>query len=214
MRALPRGTDALFSQKIPNTEFTSRPWRIHEFIDDFVLEDVWELPISGGPDDLATLVRYSTSAENTTMSANVVTRELWNLRWRLGALLGWDSADQQVGKRVASLRDRLPEDLLAATGPDMQQAPFRTVYLTHDEWTAEFSASIGHIVMHQGWVQRADGSYYSQMTALVKTYGVFGKLYMASIRPIRSLVVYPLMFRTMQRQWPEIQRKWAKPQAQ
>ena len=30
--------------KLPDTEHTSRPWRIHELTPDFRLEDVWGLP--------------------------------------------------------------------------------------------------------------------------------------------------------------------------
>ncbi|MFD0332157.1 hypothetical protein ACFQZC_38120 [Streptacidiphilus monticola] len=33
------------------------------------------------------------------------------MRWKLGALLGWDDPAEGVGSRVMSLRDRLPEDL-------------------------------------------------------------------------------------------------------
>ncbi|MFG1796146.1 DUF2867 domain-containing protein [Nocardia sp. NPDC049149] len=190
--------------RIPDTEFTSRPWRIHEFIDGFVLEDVWAMPISGGPDDLSTVVEYATSDKNTSLSSNVVVRQLFALRWRLGKLLGWDSERQQVGKRAVSLRDGLPADLLAVRGPDMVTTPFKSVYLTHDEWVAEFSASMGHIVMHHGWVKKDDGTYYSQMTALVKPYGFFGKLYMASINPIRRLIVYPLQAKAIRREFPQL----------
>lgn len=156
-----------FSLRIPNSEFTSRPWRVHEVIDGFRVEDVWALPTPGGPDDLETLVRFAASSENTTLTSNPVIRGLFKLRWQLGERLGWDDEKQKVGKRVASLRDDLPEDLLAAErGPDMALTPFKSVFLTHDEWTAEFSAAMGHIVMHHGWVKGEDGRYYSQMTSL------------------------------------------------
>ncbi|WP_231500068.1 DUF2867 domain-containing protein [Saccharothrix sp. NRRL B-16314] len=209
-----RITDAVedfFSLRIPKEEFTSRPWRVHELLDDgFRIEDVWALPTPGGPDDLETLVRYAASADNETLTSNVAVRELFALRWRLGELLGWDKEEQQVGKRVASLRDNLPEDLLLGErGPDMALTPFKSVFLTHDEWTAEFSAAMGHIVMHHGWVQGEDGKHYSQMTSLVKTYGVFGELYMAAIKPVRYLVVYPLQFRSIREVWPKVLREWS-----
>jgi hypothetical protein len=198
-----------FSLRIPKEEFTSRPWRVHELLDDgFRIEDVWALPTPGGPDDLETLVRYAASADNETLTSNVAVRELFALRWKLGELLGWDKEEQQVGKRVASLRDHLPEDLLdGERGPDMALTPFESVFLTHDEWTAEFSASMGHIVMHHGWVQGEDGKHYSQMTSLVKPYGVFGELYMATIKPIRYLVLYPFQFRSIREVWPKVLRE-------
>lgn len=201
-----------FSLRIPNSEFTSRPWRVHEVIDGFRVEDVWALPTPGGPDDLETLARFAASSENTTLTSNPVIRGLFKLRWQLGERLGWDDEKQKVGKRVASLRDDLPEDLLAAErGPDMALTPFKSVFLTHDEWTAEFSAAMGHIVMHHGWVKGEDGKYYSQMTSLVKPYGVIGKAYMLGIRPIRYFVVYPLQFNAIKRVWPQVLRDWSQP---
>lgn len=200
-----------FDLRVPNLEFVNRPWRIHELIDGFRVEDVWALPTPGGPDDLATLVRYAASSENAALKTSPIVNWLFSLRWRLGELLGWDSGRQQVGKRVDSLRDQLPEELRAQRGPDMELAPFRSVFLTHNEWTAEFSASMGHIVMHHGWVQGEDGKYYSQMTSLVKPYGVFGKMYMAFIKPFRYLVVYPLQFRVIRRVWPQVLREWSQP---
>lgn len=200
-----------FDLRVANSEFVDRPWRIHELIEGFRVEDVWALPTPGGPDDLATLVRYAASSENATLKASPLVKLLFSLRWRLGTLLGWDSERQQVDKRVDSLRDQLPGDLQAQRGPDMQLAPFRSVFLTHDEWTAEFSASMGHIVMHHGWVQGGDGRYYSQMTSLVKPYGGFGKIYMSLIKPFRYLVVYPLQFRIIRRVWPQVLQEWSQP---
>ena len=42
--------------RLPNSAHTSRPWRIHEIAGDFRLDDVWELPTPGGPDDFPRLM--------------------------------------------------------------------------------------------------------------------------------------------------------------
>jgi pimeloyl-ACP methyl ester carboxylesterase len=39
------------------TPHTSQPWRIHQIAPDFRLEDVWELPGRGGPDDFPRVVQ-------------------------------------------------------------------------------------------------------------------------------------------------------------
>jgi hypothetical protein len=50
---LPSAAHKIFhTMRLPRSAHTSRPWRIHEFTGDFELEDVWELPTPGGPDDL------------------------------------------------------------------------------------------------------------------------------------------------------------------
>ncbi|MEV0034194.1 DUF2867 domain-containing protein [Nocardia sp. NPDC050793] len=186
--------------KIPNTAHTERPWRIHEIAHDFAVEDVWALPTPGGPDDLPRLVRFITTDHDTPQP--LVFRVLFDIRWKLGALLGWDDADSAVGARVASLRERLPDDLRdGPRGPDTDDYPFTSVYLTENEWAAEMANRTVHTVMHIGWVPDESGGYRGQMAVLVKPNGLFGKVYMAAIAPFRYTLVYPALMRTFERGW-------------
>ena len=182
--------------RLPDTAHTSRPWRIHELTGDFRVEDVWALPTPGGPDELDRLVRQIASGRQ--MSG--ISRVLFAIRWKLGALLGWDKPGSGIGARVQTLRSRLPADLRdAPRGPDF--GPFRSVYQLDNEWAAELANSTVHGVMHIGWVSDEAGGYRGQMTVLVKPNGLFGAAYMAAIAPFRYLIVYPALMRTIARQW-------------
>lgn len=197
--------------RLPTSAHTSRPWRVHEITRDFEVEDVWELPTPGGPDDLPKLVEWFTSPGDDDLP--IVVRALFALRWKLGGLFGWDKPGSGIGERVYSLRARLPADLLdAPRGPDLRAVPGRTevdgaavfssVYQTHDEWAAELSNKTVHGVLHIGWVPDDSGSgYHAQMAVLVKPNGRFGRAYMAAIRPFRYAVVYPLLLRAIGRGW-------------
>jgi hypothetical protein len=201
--------------KLPSTAHTSRPWRIHEVAPDFRLEDVWALPTPGGPDDFAGLVRLGSTDDPREVNAqgryvgdgsrgflSRVSRALFELRWALGDMFGWDDRDAGVGGRVATLRDRLPADLLdAPRGPDFASVPMTSVYLTGDEWAAELANHTVHSVMHIGWVPDGTGGYRGQMAILVKPNGLFGAAYMAAIKPFRLLVVYPALMRAIERDW-------------
>ena len=94
--------------RLPKSEYTSRPWRIHEFAKDFTLEDLWKLPTPGGPDDLDRLVRQFTTGDESDREFSPVFRVLFAIRWQLGKVMGWDKPDAGINKRVPSLRDRLP----------------------------------------------------------------------------------------------------------
>jgi hypothetical protein len=191
--------------RLPATAHTSRPWRIHEVAPDFRLEDVWELPTPGGRDDLARFARWFASPEWGGAEFPTAVRALFALRWRLGKLFGWDKPDSGVGERVHSLRERLPADLLEAPrGPDVRAVPGRTevegppiftsIYLTHDEWTAEIANKTVHSLLHIGWVpDSSGGGYHAQMAVLVKPNGWLGAAYMAAIKPFRYLFVYPAL---------------------
>jgi len=189
--------------RLPSSAHTSRPWRIHELAPDFRLEDVWELPTPGGPDDFPRLVRLAASLDPSRSPSRAV-RALFSIRWKIGELLGWDDADAGVGSRVPTLRDRLPSDLLnGPSGPDFDPLPAIPLYLTADEFAAEVVNRTVHGILHLGWVPDGAGGYRGQMAILVKPNGRLGNAYVAAIAPFRHLVVYPHALRGFERDWQE-----------
>jgi Protein of unknown function (DUF2867) len=186
--------------KLPVSEHTRMPWRIHAMANDFRVEDVWALPTVGGPDDFPRLVALMESFDPA--QASPVVAALFALRWRLGDLLGLDRGETGLGTRVPSLRDRLPADLASVdAGAVPEDSPFRPVYLTDREAALEIANETMHGVLHLGWVPDGDGGYRGQMAVLVKPNGLFGRAYMAAIAPFRYALVYPLMLRTIGRLW-------------
>jgi Protein of unknown function (DUF2867) len=193
----------IVAMRLPDTAHTSRPWRIHELSRDFELEDVWELPTPGGPDEFHYLVEGFASADPSE-SASAPVRALFALRWKLGDLLRLDRPDAGIGSRVPTLRDRLPVDLReAAPGPEFDELPFKSLYLLQDEWAAEIANRTMHGVLHLGWVPDGAGGHRGQMAVLVKRNGLLGTAYMTAIRPFRHLLVYPQMLRDIERRWRE-----------
>src|SRR5438876_5154230 len=187
--------------RLPNTAHTSRPWRIHELTRDFRLEDVWQLPGRGGPDDFPRLVQVIASMDPSQSSSRAV-RALFAIRWKVGELLGWDGPDIALGSRVPTLRDRLPADLRdGPSGPTSDSLPFSPLYLIEDEWAGEIANRTMHGVMHIGRVPDDTGGCRAQMAVLVKPNGLLGTGYMAAIRPFRHLIVYPAILREVRRKW-------------
>ncbi|MEU7469247.1 DUF2867 domain-containing protein [Streptomyces sp. NPDC044984] len=187
--------------RLPNTAFTERPWRIHEFIKDFEVEDVWDLDTPGGPDDLALLVKQF-SGDGSEFNPSRMYKLLFAIRWRLGAILKWDEAEHGVGPRNPSLRDRLPDDLREGPrGPDLRTVPMKSVYQTSDEWATEVVNKTVHAVMHIGWVDDGNGGHHAQMAVLVKKKGLLGKVYMPLILPFRRIFVTPNLVKTIGHHW-------------
>ncbi|MFJ9847853.1 DUF2867 domain-containing protein [Streptomyces sp. NPDC101150] len=189
--------------RLPRTAHTDRAWRIHEIAHDFTVEDVWALPTPGGPADLVWLVRQIAEGMSGGVTGEgLVSRALFAIRWKLGALLGWDKSGTGIGTRLPTLRDRLPADLREGPrGPDLGSSPFTALYQREDEWAAEMGNKTVHAVMHIGWVPDGSGGYRGQMAVLVKPNGFFGALYMAAIKPFRYIGVYPALMRAIGREW-------------
>lgn len=185
---------------LPDSEHFDRPWRIHEVAPDFRLEDVWALRTPGGPDDLPRLAALIVDPA-TDDDLPLLVRALLEIRSRLGLALRLDTEGSGTGSRVASLRDRLPEDLRdGPTGPDAPDEPFSPVYLTDREWVIEIANRTVHCLLHVGWVRDETG-WHGQIAVLNKPNGLLGKAYMAFIQPFRYHIVWPGLVRTIARDW-------------
>ena len=185
--------------RLPKSAHFEHPWFIHRLAPDFRLEDVWALPTPGRHGDFPRLVEAAASMD-LSKSSSLVARALFEIRWKIGTFLGWDSKESGVGARVQTLRDRLPEELRDSAGPDFDTLPFKPVYMLEDEWAAEIANKTMHGVLHLGWVKDGDG-YRGQLAVLVKTNGLFGDAYMAAIKPFRYALVYPALMRDIEKTW-------------
>src|SRR6476660_6606996 len=59
------------SALLGTAEHTARPWRIHEFANDFRVLDVWALPTPGGPGDFPHLARLMATFDPAETSSVV-----------------------------------------------------------------------------------------------------------------------------------------------
>lgn len=203
--------------RLPNAAHESRPWRIREIVPDFRLEDVWALPVHGGAEDFQVLLDMAVSTRPAD-AESLPTRFLWDLRDRLGSWFGLGNISTAVdsdangaagkppipGQTATSLLDRLPDDL-RGTATDLRFAslPFVSLYRTDTEFAAEISNQTMHGVMHLAWADQGEGCYQGQMAVYVKPRGLFGKGYMALIKPFRYWIVYPAFMRQTERMWNE-----------
>jgi hypothetical protein len=185
---------------LDKTAHTSQPWRIHEVLPDFPVEDVWAMPTPGGPDDFPALVEMVVSGNPFQGSSRAV-RALEAIRLKLGSVFGWDEPETAVGSRVESLQGRLPADLRQTNPPTFDSLPFDSLYVLKYEFAAEAANRTMHGVLHLGWVRDEGGGYRGQLAVLVKPNGRLGKIYMAAIKPFRHLIVYPTLTRQWERAW-------------
>lgn len=191
------------SYRVPESEFRSQPWRIHDVATDFEVEDVWQLP---GTEPLSAFHRVVDAiATLDPTDGPLPARLLWSARTTLGTWFGWDEERGGLGRRVPSLRERLPDDLRhASTRPDyFANVPFEVLLDLPDEFAAEIANNTMHGLMHLGAVPTADGQTKVQLTILVKPNGLMGRAYMAAIKPFRYAVIYPAMMRKLAARWHE-----------
>ena len=189
--------------RLPRTAHDEQGWRVTGIAPDFEVEDVWALPVHGGPDDFPKLLEVMSQLSSDD-SPSRLSRILFGIRWKLGEWFGWDEDDTLPipGDASSSLASRLPADLRGSTeGADFGSLPFDPLYKTDREAAAEISNKTVHAMMHLGWVDKGHGDNQGQMAVLVKPRGRFGKIYMDLIKPFRYWIVYPALMRQIERAW-------------
>src|SRR5215213_8225986 len=206
------------AMRIPNSTHQAGPWRIHEIVPDFTLEDVWALPVEGGADEFPVFLELAGALDPTEADSRA-TRSLWKLRdllgkwFDLGEIHVEDGAadDDELpipGTTATTLADRLPKDLRDTTaGIDFGSLPFSPLYRTDREAAAEISNKTVHGVLHFVWIDQGGDRFRAQMAVYVKPRGLFGRAYMAAIKPFRYLIVYPALMREFGRAWSQRDRK-------
>ncbi len=202
--------------RVPNAAHETRPWRIREIAPDFTVEDVWALPVHGGPEDFQALLEVMASSLDLTKGKSPAAGALMRVRLLLGSCFGWDESAGELpipGTNESSLTARLPQDL-RGTAADLPlgSLPFAPVYRTSTEAAAELSNRTVHGVVHLAWADQGDGRYQGQMTVYVKPRGRFGQAYMAFIKPFRYAIVYPALMRQIERAWNARARQQSAPQ--
>ena len=185
--------------RIDPGEFRARPLRVHTLLHDVPLEDVWAIPLAGGGAGRTVQdVRAMMAAGRTTAPALV--RGLFWLRFRIGALFGWDrprpawSAESYAERLSAGDRER---SLVVPGTPD---GPFRVLYRFEDEQLSELRNSTVHAFASLS-IRPSPAGYLAYLGVFVRPVNRFTGLYMAAIAPFRRLVVYPAIVRRMQRAW-------------
>jgi hypothetical protein len=183
---------------------------IAQIAPDFKLLDVWALPVQGSRNEFDSFLQSMTSFD-PTKSASAVSRGLFWVRLRLGALFGWDEVTKErpiPGCTETTLIARLPDDLRDSAksrsiGGAMQRVAggFIPLYRTDEEFAAELSNGTVHGVLHLAWVDQGGGRYRAQMGVYVKPRGSLGEMYMLLIQPFRHLIVYPALMRQIGRAW-------------
>jgi uncharacterized protein DUF2867 len=195
--------------KIPNAVHAAQPWVLSRIAPDFRLLDVWALPVEGDAGDFDEALGLFTSFD-PGKSRTTVTRLLFQVRFKLGDLFGWDEPKRRPipGCRETTLAARVPDSLRGTARKQvissaMQQAAggFEPLFRTGSEWAAELSNGTVHGVLQLTWAEQGTGRHRARMAVYVKPRGLTGEAYLKLIEPFRRWIVYPAMMRQIERTW-------------
>jgi Protein of unknown function (DUF2867) len=187
--------------EIAPQEYLAQPLRVHSFLRDVELHDVWvaDLPaVRGG----ATLREFYERTKRTTAEKRISwpARALFGLRFFLGRIFGWDEEPQGCGQEYFAER-LTPEDREHSSVPaGTPEKFFRMVYSFENETLLEVINGTVHAALLSALVEVPHG-YRFYFAVYVRERSWITPVYMALIDPFRKWFVYPEVLLQVQRNW-------------
>jgi hypothetical protein len=188
--------------QISEQEFERLPLRVHAFLAGVPLHDVWatDLPRSRAG---ITLDEFLRVASGRLFTPSPIVRALLNIRFFVGGLFGWDRTTS-TAPTPETFADRLTlADRARSLAPaGLKDGHFRVVYRFENEYLQGLINRTAHAAALSALVETAS-SYRFYFAVYVRSVGRLTPLYMALIDPVRKLVVYPSLLRSVRARWKQ-----------
>src|SRR5262249_4623509 len=131
--------------------------------------------------------------------ANPLVAALFNFRFFLGRVFGWDNPDRY--ERDSYIHRLSDEDRARSLiTPGTPDGPFRLLNLLPTESVREVQNATVHAFLCEA-LRESDSRYRYYWGVYVKSVSRFTPLYMALIKPFRHWVVYPAILRRIRKAW-------------
>ena len=193
--------------QISPTEFYALPLRVHTFLADVPLHDVWavDLPTHRDGVTLCEFLRRASRDGFDAADAEInrlppVARALFRLRFFLGRIFlleaePKDALAASFGSRLTS-EDRARSFVVSGTPEGL----FRVVYRFENEQLLEIQNRTVHGAALSALVERADG-YRFYFAVYVRRTTWITPLYMGLIDPFRRWIIYPALLKKIRATW-------------
>jgi Protein of unknown function (DUF2867) len=193
--------------QISPTEFYALPLRVHTFLADVPLHDVWAVDLATHRDGvtLSEFLRRAGQGGCDTADAEInrlppVARALFRLRFFLGHIFRLEAEPKDA--LVASFGSRLTAEdrarsLVVSGTPE---GLFRVVYRFENEQLLEIQNRTVHAAALSALVERAD-SYRFYFAVYVRQRTWITPFYMGLIDPFRKWIIYPALLKRIRATW-------------
>jgi Protein of unknown function (DUF2867) len=193
--------------QISPAEFYALPLRVHTFLADIPLHDVWavDLPAHGDGVTLSDFLRRTRENKSYRADAEInrfplVARALFRFRFFLGRIFRLEEEPKDAA--AASFGGRLTSEDRAGSlvVPGTPEGLFRVVYRFENEQLVEIQNRTVHAAALSALVER-DGSYRFYFAVYVCPRTWITPLYMSLIDPFRRWIIYPALLKKIRADW-------------
>jgi hypothetical protein len=187
--------------KVSRQEFERLPLRVHTFLAGVPLHDVWFVDLPRWRAGV-TLDDFLRTGGNCLVTPSSLVRTLLDIRFFVGRFFDWDR--EPAATTAKSFTTRLTHTdhskSLAAAGT--RDGFFRVVYRFENEQLVELINRTVHAAALSTLVETAT-AYRFYLGVYVCSVSRFTPFYMALIDPLRKMIVYPSLLRSVRARWDQ-----------
>ena len=193
--------------RVPPAQFQQKAFRVHSFLADVPLHDVWALQLRGGGQGRSVRDVLQLFFDGSLQSSNPLVRALFGLRSILGRLFRWDQEAHDGSARSYAHRLTDADRAQSLEEPGTRHGPFCMLYTFEHEALGEVINRTVHAFLSFAMEPAEDG-YTVYWAIYVKPVSWLTQFYMALIDPFRRLLVYPAIIKHIEQTWS---RRWHRP---
>ena len=188
--------------QIPPAEFYAIPLRVHTFLADVPLHDVWAVDLPTHRDGVTLSEFLRRANQGGINKLPPVARALFRLRLFLGRIFRLEAEPKDA--LAASFGSRLtPEDRArSSVVSGTLEGMFRVIYRFENEQLLEIQNRTVHGAALSALVEKAD-SYRFYFAIYLRRRAWITPLYMGLIDPFRKWIIYPAMLKNIRATWEQ-----------
>ena len=180
-------------------EFARLPLRVHGFLADVPLHDVWAVDLPRTRSGI-TLDEFLRAEKVHRCRLSPSARALLSVRLSIGRLFGWDRAPAATACETFATRITTVDCSKTLVPTGAPEGLFRVVYRFENEQLLELINRTAHAAALSALVETSD-AYRFYFAVYVSSVSRFTRVYMALIDPFRRLIVYPALMRSVRATW-------------
>jgi Protein of unknown function (DUF2867) len=185
--------------KISPKEFELIPLRVHSFLAEVPLHDVWAVDLPHWRSRI-TLDQFLRTGGTRPYTLSPVARVLLRTRLFIGRLLGWDREPMATVAESFATRLTTADRSKSLAAPGTREGFFRVVYRFENEQLLEIINRTVHAAALSTLVETENG-YRFYFGVYVRNISRFTPVYMGLIDPFRKRIVYPSLLRSVRASW-------------
>ena len=185
--------------QVSTEEFKRLPLRVHTFLAGIPLQDAWAVDLPRWRAGV-TLEDFLRATSSCLCRPPPLVQMLLDIRFFVGRLLDWDREPAATVRETFATRLTGADRSKSLVAPGTRDGFFSVIYRFEQEQLVEVINRTVHAAALTALVETAT-VYRFYLTVYVRSVSRFTPFYMRAIDPVRRLIVYPSLLRSVRARW-------------